>query len=196
MNCKKCNLNLHQTENGQAPVCSNCESNEVPNSDKEQLSGNGQQTDFHCPKCSEINLQVGALFGTQVCYCDSCYGFVIDRVSLGELVDKLRATYDGPDDAPIMIDPAELHLVCNCPACFERMETFNYYGPGNVILDSCESCKLTWLDQSELIKIIRAPGRREIRTLDNLESQVLRSLLHQQAESDGLAGMMLFNMVI
>jgi len=176
-------------ENGEDPICLNCESNELPSNGKEQLSGSGQQTDFPCPKCSEINLQVGDLFGTQVCYCEDCYGFVIDRVSFGELVNKLRAAYEGPDDAPIMIDPAELRVVCNCPACFEQMETFNYYGPGNVILDSCERCKLTWLDQSELIKIIRAPGRRELPTSDNLESEFLRSLLHKQAESDAMVGM-------
>lgn len=151
----------------------------------------GQQTDFLCPRCIETNLQVGDLFETQVCYCDTCYGFVIDRVSLGELVDKLRAAYDGPDDAPIKIDPAELHMVCHCPACFEPMDTFNYYGPGNVILDGCETCKLMWLDENELSKIIRAPGRREIRTSNNHESELLRRALYQQAESDGMAGMML-----
>ena len=191
MNCKTCHSSQNQLENGEACTCPDCEPNDVPKNGQEQLTGMGQQTDFLCPKCSESNLQVGDLFGTQVCYCDECYGFVIDRVSFGELVDKLRAAYDGPDDAPIKIDPAELHMVCQCPACSERMDTFNYYGPGNVILDSCETCKLTWLDQNELVKIIRAPGRRELRTSNNHESQLLRRVLYQQAENDGMAGMML-----
>jgi len=44
------------------------------------------------------------------------------------------------------------------------METFNYCGPGNVVLDSCNECKLTWFNQGELGKIIRAPGRRKLPT--------------------------------
>ena len=109
---------------------------------------------------------------------------MIDRVSLGELVDKLRASYDGPDDAPIQIDPAELHEVAKCPACFEKMETFNYYGPGNVILDTCDPCKLTWFNHGELGKIIRAPGRSTPPPGYNQESKVLRQQLYAQAAAD------------
>jgi hypothetical protein len=36
--------------------------------------------------------------------------------------------------------------------------THPYYGPGNVVLDSCESCELVWLDFGELKQIVDAPG--------------------------------------
>jgi Zn-finger nucleic acid-binding protein len=38
------------------------------------------------------------------------------------------------------------------------METHPYYGPGNVIIDSCGECDLVWLDFGELKQISDAPG--------------------------------------
>jgi Zn-finger nucleic acid-binding protein len=34
-----------------------------------------------------------------------------------------------------------------------------YYGPGNVVVDSCTTCDLIWLDFGELKQIVDAPGR-------------------------------------
>ena len=38
------------------------------------------------------------------------------------------------------------------------METHPYYGPGNVIIDSCARCEFVWLDFGELKQIADAPG--------------------------------------
>ena len=192
MICPDCSTTLNRLPENDLPFCANCNVVELPSqtdSHKEQVTAAGQATDFLCPTCPDQNLAVGDLFGTQVCFCEQCKGFVIDRMSLGELVDELRASYDGPDDAPLKINPTELHQVCNCPACFETMETFNYYGPGNVILDTCDACKLTWFNHGELGMIIRAPGRRTPPPGYNQESNVLRQALHNQAAQDGAVGM-------
>ena len=84
-----------------------------------------------------------------------------------------------------------LHEVCTCPACFDRMETFNYYGPGNVVLDSCNECMLTWFNQGELGKIVHAPGRRQLRKSNNYESDVLRNRLYSLADSELACGMLM-----
>ena len=39
------------------------------------------------------------------------------------------------------------------------MTTHPYYGPGNVVIDSCEPCDLVWLDFGELKQIVDAPGK-------------------------------------
>ncbi len=39
------------------------------------------------------------------------------------------------------------------------MDTHPYYGPGNVVIDSCESCQAVWLDFGELRQIVNAPGQ-------------------------------------
>jgi Zn-finger nucleic acid-binding protein len=38
------------------------------------------------------------------------------------------------------------------------MEVHPYYGPGNVVMDSCTTCDLVWLDVGELKQISEAPG--------------------------------------
>ena len=195
MICQDCTTELTQLPENDLMFCATCNVVNLPETPdasaahREKITGGGQPTDFLCPACPDHNLQVGDLFGTQVCYCEQCKGFVIDRMSLGELVDGLRASYDGPDDSPIQINPAELHQVAKCPACAEKMETFNYYGPGNVILDTCDPCKLTWFNQGELGKIIRAPGRRTRPPGYNQESSFLRQKLYAQAAQDGAVGM-------
>lgn len=151
----------------------------------------GRATDFNCPNCVDQPLYVGEINKTQVCFCMGCRGFVIDRMSFGELMEVLRAAYDGADDAPILLDPEELKKLCLCPACGELMETFNYYGPGNVVLDTCNECQLTWLDEGELAKIVRAPGQRNYGGSSNYESEVLRKQLYENADSDFAAGVYL-----
>jgi Zn-finger nucleic acid-binding protein len=194
MICPDCSTTLTKLPENDLSFCATCNVFELtPETDShlEQITAAGQETGFLCPTCPDQNLQVGNLFGTQVCYCDQCSGFVIDRMTLGELIDELRASYDGPDDEPIQIKPTELHQISQCPACLEKMETFNYYGPGNVILDTCVPCKLTWFNHGELGKIIRAPGRRTPPPSYNQESSMLRQKLYDQATQDGAVGMWL-----
>jgi Zn-finger nucleic acid-binding protein len=39
------------------------------------------------------------------------------------------------------------------------MDVHPYYGPGNIVIDSCSACDLIWLDHGELQQITDAPGR-------------------------------------
>ena len=43
-----------------------------------------------------------------------------------------------------------------CPGCGEQMEVHPYYGPGNVLIDSCGECALVWLDRGEIATISRS----------------------------------------
>ena len=104
--------------------------------------------------------------------------------SLGLLINDFRSEYKGADDKPFPIDPAELDKFENCPACLEKMDSHPYYGPGNVVLNTCNACKLAWLDHGELAKIIRAPGPRPNQPrVGNYESQALREQFAIQAKS-------------
>jgi Zn-finger nucleic acid-binding protein len=46
----------------------------------------------------------------------------------------------------------------NCPNCRATMIADRYYGPGNIVMDSCPACDLIWLDYGELKQVIDAPG--------------------------------------
>jgi len=154
------------------------ESDEIPIKAEETV------TDFQCPKCV-IPLRVGLIYeGMQVCFCDNCRGFVIPSQSLGTLVNELRRDYQGEDDKPVPIDPSELDKFDNCPACLERMDSHPYYGPGNLVLNTGNACKLAWLDHGELAKIVRAPGPRPDQPrIGHYESQALRDQFASHAAS-------------
>lgn len=117
-------------------------------------------TDFHCPVCDDQQLQVATLDATQACCCPECFGLLVDSQSLGQLISYRRAHYDGPDDTPTLMDQQALAQQIYCPTCREFMQTHPYYGPGNLVINSCSTCQLNWLDAGELSGIIRAPGRR------------------------------------
>ena len=143
--CKPCNLFAFPTD--------------MQNSE-EPIEPQGKTTDFQCPKCV-VSLEVGIIHGnSQVCFCNNCRGFVTSTESLGSIINNLRRDYQGEDDRPVAIDPKELDDFDECPACLTRMDSHPYYGPGNVVLNTCIHCKLAWLDHGELAKIIRAPGPR------------------------------------
>jgi Zn-finger nucleic acid-binding protein len=38
------------------------------------------------------------------------------------------------------------------------MDVHPYYGPGNVVIDTCGKCGLVWLDHGEMAVIENAPG--------------------------------------
>ena len=190
MNCQTCQADLKKTPQTNELYCKNCGLFDMTKF-QESFTPTGRETGFQCPACPESTLHVGKAFNTEVCFCQACRGFVIDRASLGELVETLRSCYDGPDDAPIPINQDDLEEKCCCPACGDEMTTFVYYGPGNVVLDTCESCNLTWFNEGELGQIVRAPGRRDYDRSSNFESSRLRAELYANAQADLGVGMWL-----
>jgi Zn-finger nucleic acid-binding protein len=42
------------------------------------------------------------------------------------------------------------------------MDTHLYAGPGNVVLDTCETCGVHWLDRGELRRIAMAPDHHYV----------------------------------
>jgi len=159
--CPACYQKAQQQRSGNLPSDTNTDADPtIPAGDCEGLVGFGKKTDFLCPRCPETNLQVAQFCGTQVCFCSGCRGFAIDQDSLGALIDILRSSYEGDDDKPTPMNAIELDTDCYCPACFDKMDTFPYCGPGAVVMDTCRNCRLTWFDRGELVKIVRAPGQR------------------------------------
>ena len=167
MKCHECRSEMSLVYNMDHYHCAGCNVYEFPSFDgsaSDTIQPLGNTTDFFCPCCPEINLEVGQILGAQVCFCPNCRGYVIDTGTLGSLISSLRASYTGPDDQPAMMNQEELNVTTSCPACLEPMQTHPYHGPGTVILDSCMNCKLSWLGHGELNKIVKAPGVRKMQS--------------------------------
>jgi Zn-finger nucleic acid-binding protein len=92
-------------------------------------------------------------------YCERCRGVLLPRAHFAEIVERRRAWAATPPVAPAAIDRRQLERTIQCPGCSGDMVTHPYYGPGNVILDTCDRCDFIWLDYGELTQIVDAPGQ-------------------------------------
>jgi Zn-finger nucleic acid-binding protein len=92
-------------------------------------------------------------------YCGNCRGLLIARTGFAGVVQKRRSWATDTPAPPVPLDRKELDRKLHCPVCKATMETHPYFGPGNVVIDSCGSCELIWLDFGELKQIVNAPGK-------------------------------------
>ena len=92
-------------------------------------------------------------------HCERCRGILLPRAAFAEAVTRRRARQSGAPAPPVPMDPRELKHVVVCPSCRSQMDVHPYYGPGNVVIDSCQRCDLIWLDFGELTQITEAGGR-------------------------------------
>jgi Zn-finger nucleic acid-binding protein len=92
-------------------------------------------------------------------YCRNCRGLLIARRDFAGVVQKRRSWATDTPAPPVPLDPKELDRKVRCPACKAAMATHPYFGPGNVVIDSCAECELVWLDFGELRQIVAAPGK-------------------------------------
>jgi Zn-finger nucleic acid-binding protein len=116
-----------------------------------------------CPVCNVILMQASLGF-EPLLYCAKCHGMLIAMMEFQSLMDAAR-TASGPV-ATFPADPHELDRVIQCPHCHRAMESHFYAGGGNVVMDTCETCCLHWLDHGELARIAKA-NATEANPIDN-----------------------------
>ena len=92
-------------------------------------------------------------------HCERCRGVLMRRARFAEAISRRRARETGPPAPPVPLDARELKRTVTCPSCRTHMDVHPYYGPGNVVIDTCSRCDLLWLDFGELKQITQAPGR-------------------------------------
>jgi Zn-finger nucleic acid-binding protein len=115
--------------------------------------------------------------GFAVSYCRNCRGVLMPRPTFATVIARRRAWTTDPPGPPVPLNRKELERRVICPACRTEMATHPYYGPGNVVIDTCGQCELLWVDFGELKQIVAAPGRDR-----GTREQVLRD------EADTVAG--------
>ena len=92
-------------------------------------------------------------------HCDGCRGALMARATFAQAVSHRRAWASGSPAPPTPIDQRELLRQVSCPSCGRPMDVHPYYGPGNVVIDTCSACDMVWLDYGELKQITDAPGQ-------------------------------------
>jgi Zn-finger nucleic acid-binding protein len=90
--------------------------------------------------------------------CDRCKGMLMPLSTFATTVSARRHAARTPSVMPAPTDPTDLDRPIRCPACAAPMITDWYYGPGNIVIDTCETCGVVWLDAGELGRVVDAPG--------------------------------------
>jgi Zn-finger nucleic acid-binding protein len=90
--------------------------------------------------------------------CERCKGILMARQAFAETLTARRRAAQTPSVTPRPTDRAELQRRIACPDCGAPMVTDWYYGPGNIVIDTCPACDVIWLDAGELGRAIDAPG--------------------------------------
>jgi Zn-finger nucleic acid-binding protein len=115
--------------------------------------------DTPCPVCA-APFAKALLDGVHVIqYCEKCRGVLLPRSAFVDVINGRRAFATGAPVPPSPLDERELQRRVICPLCRQRMDVHPYFGPGNIVIDSCTACDVIWLDFGELKQVTDAPGR-------------------------------------
>ncbi|MDP9052539.1 MAG: zf-TFIIB domain-containing protein [Acidobacteriota bacterium] len=162
MNCPSCGAPMHAERD--TLKCDYCGSVVVPQTDTSGVRVLVESPDREqCPVCS-VTLMQATLGISPLLYCTKCHGMLIAMMEFQSLIDAAR-TASGPVVA-YPADPHELNRVIQCPHCHRPMEAHFYAGAGNVVMDTCETCCLHWLDHDEVARIARS-NSLQTNTIDN-----------------------------
>lgn len=127
----------------------------------DRITPMGAELDAACPTCQKT-LCTGTIEDRPVLYCGACYGFLLKNEDFGSVVRLRRSRRERMEAEPVSpLNTEEYKRRLQCPNCDSHMEVHPYYGPGNIIIDSCQRCQYVWLDHGELSKVVRAEGGRE-----------------------------------
>ena len=118
----------------------------------------GRTSERHCPVCRTPLLVAVMDDKYRIEMCEQCRGILMPRNTFVETIIGRRRAAAPPPVIPPHTDPRELHRRVRCPGCSAQMMTDWYYGPGNIVLDTCPACDLAWLDVGELQRVVDAPG--------------------------------------
>ena len=112
-----------------------------------------------CPVCAAPLARALLDNAHPIDYCEQCRGALMPRGVFVDVIDTRRRNATGAPTPPVPLDPRELERRLVCPRCRERMDVHPYYGPGNIVIDSCAGCNVIWLDFGELKQVVDAPGK-------------------------------------
>ena len=149
MNCVNCGAPMHLVRDRDYWVCDYCPTFHFPSASRDGVRVLGELSALDCPVCT-TGLVTAAIEGRRVWTCRNCEGVLAGQQVFAVVVQTLRALRRGEPLPPHPISPDELNRHLDCPGCRRVMAVHPYYGPGNVVLDSCGDCGLIWADRGEV----------------------------------------------
>lgn len=163
MNCPNCGAALELLPGRTHLRCPYCSSLAFPEPTDDGVVPLGRDHPLDCPTCHRP-LAAAGLDGEEVGYCPACRGILLTSDQFARAVARRRDAQPAGDRTVEPIDPRELRRRVACPKCGRPAGTHAYGGGGNAVIDSCERCRLVWLDAGELTVLGRfVPARSTAR---------------------------------
>lgn len=161
--CSKCGGTTREIPGRRYLQCQYCDSLVFPGSNgltTDGITPTGDELDSGCP-CCQSALRGAEIAGHKALYCNQCYGILFRNAAFAEVVRAAPASSPAGPLVAQPIDPQEYERHINCPGCQGKMETHPYYGPGQVVIDSCMTCGYIWLDHGELVRLQQAAAQSQ-----------------------------------
>jgi len=157
MNCPNCGapMALHATR--PCWSCGHCGSLVCPEPAADGLRVTAERG-HACPLCDRPLTRAVLDDREHIEICERCKGIFLARRAFAVTLTARRRAAQTPPVTPFPAERSELTRRIDCPACATQMIADWYYGPGNIVIDTCPSCDTVWLDAGELRRAIDAPG--------------------------------------
>lgn len=158
MNCPNCGAPMALVPNRPCWQCGHCSTLVCPEPAADGVRFTGAPG-HPCPVCRQALVRAVMDDREPIEVCERCKGILMPRHAFAVTITGRRRSAETPSVAPLPADRSELHRRVTCPQCGAPMIADWYYGPGNIVIDTCPGCDLVWLDAGELQRAIDAPGR-------------------------------------
>jgi Zn-finger nucleic acid-binding protein len=162
MNCKNCGGVLTLLPDREYLQCEFCQAITFLKESSDGVVPIGQHTELSCPVCRR-GLVTASIAGREVLRCASCDGVLLYQEDFLPILRARIEGSDSPRQRARPLRPEDRRRLLRCPMCDGPFALHPYYGPGNVLIDTCGECRLIWLDRGEIATIVAAAQRERSR---------------------------------
>lgn len=155
MNCKQCGAPMSVEEGQDFFHCGYCGSYDFPDPNQDGVSLLDEVSPFDCPLCRKP-LVSATVKNVHILSCPNCRGNLVEQSKMLPILSQARSLDSTSETSYSPQKKSELSRTLICPSCQKIMNAYPYGGPGNIIIQGCEQCRLIWLDFGELSRIIHA----------------------------------------
>lgn len=155
MNCEQCGAPMSVEKDGDFFHCKYCGDYAFPDPNKDGVALLDEVSSYACPVCKKL-LVTASIGNIRIFSCPNCRGNLIDQSKMLSILRQAVHPNHLDEEQVFRPDRSELGRKLVCPSCRKTMSTYPYGGPGNLIIQGCDRCRLIWLDFGELSRIIQA----------------------------------------
>lgn len=154
MNCKHCGAPMN-VEGQNLFHCEYCGGYDFPDPNQDGVALLDELSPYVCPMCKK-SLVSAIVKNVRIFSCPDCRGNLIDQSKMLPILSQTQPLDSTSESSHYLPNKSELTRTAVCPSCQKMMDAYPYGGPGNIIIQGCDECRLIWLDFGELSRIIHS----------------------------------------